>query len=180
MENKLIIDHTNKWIKSVVVDLNLCPFAAKALLKKSIRYHVEEKSDLKKSLEILTHELHLLDNDDEIETTFIIFPNDFKSFDDYLNLTNKAEQLVKLMSYEGIYQIASFHPLYCFEGSKEDDAANYTNRSPYPMLHLLREESIEKALRTYKDPEAIPEKNITVTRQKGLKYMQALRAACFG
>jgi len=180
LENKLIIDHTNNWIKSVVVDLNLCPFAAKALLKKSIRYHVAEQADIKKSLDLLIHELHVLDNDDELETAFLIFPNDFKHFDAYLTLVEKAEQLVELQGYEGIYQIASFHPFYCFEDSNEEDAANYTNRSPYPMLHLLREESIEKALRTYKDPEGIPERNMVLTRQKGLKYMQALRAACFG
>jgi hypothetical protein len=80
--------------------------------------------------------------------------------------------------YEGTYQLASFHPDYCFEGEDKNDAANYTNRSVYPMLHLLREDSITKALALYKNPELIPEHNIQLAREKGLLYMQMLRAAC--
>ncbi|HEY1039711.1 MAG TPA: DUF1415 domain-containing protein [Bacteroidia bacterium] len=180
MEQETIIQHTQNWIKSVVVDLNFCPFAAKALLQKTIHYTVAENTDLQKSLEILAQELHVLDNDDEIETSFIIFPNSFSDFDEYLDLVEAAQQLIKLQDSEGIYQVATFHPGYCFEGSGENDPANYTNRSPYPMLHLLREESVEKALRAYKDPESIPVRNVNLAREKGLKYMQALRAACFG
>lgn len=90
----------------------------------------------------------------------------------------KAERLISKENYDGIFQIASFHPDYCFEGSDENDPANYTNRSIYPMLHILREESLTKALNLYPNPEDIPAHNIAFARQKGLKYMQLLRAAC--
>ena len=81
--------------------------------------------------------------------------------------------------YEGVYQLASFHPDYCFDGAKRNDAANYTNRSPYPMLHLLRETSLEQAIRSYPHPENIPQRNIELTQELGLAKMQVLLAACY-
>jgi hypothetical protein len=118
-----------------------------------------------------------LDNDPAIETSFLIFPNAFQQFDDYLDLVSLAEKLLKRKSYEGVYQVASFHPLYLFANSDESDPANYTNRSIYPMLQLLREESIDKALANYKDPEGIPARNINFAKEKGLVYMKMLRDA---
>ena len=173
-----VIEQTQKWIKTVVIDMNFCPFAAKAMLKKSIHYSVSNTQDLKSTLEILIKELRYLDTNEEIETTFLIFPNQFSGFETYLDLVATAEELIEQEGYEGTYQLASFHPDYCFEGEDKDDAANYTNRSVYPMLHLLREESITKALALYKNPELIPEHNIQLAREKGLLYMQMLRAAC--
>ncbi len=173
------IEKTQKWIKNVVIDLNFCPFAAKALLKKSIHYSVLTNTDLKTSLEALIKEMQHLDVNEDIETTFIIFSNNFSDFEEYLDLVDAAQQLLEEEGYEGIYQLASFHPDYCFDGADKDDAANYTNRSVYPMLHLLREESITKALSLYKHPELIPENNIKLAREKGLQYMQMLRTACF-
>ncbi|HEX6168327.1 MAG TPA: DUF1415 domain-containing protein, partial [Chitinophagaceae bacterium] len=116
-----------------------------------------------------------LDNDATIETSFLIFPNAFQKFDDYLDLVALAENRLKRNGYEGVYQVASFHPLYLFANSNENDAANYTNRSIYPMLQLLREESIDKALENYKSPESIPVRNINFAREKGLAYMKMLR-----
>lgn len=176
--NEKIIEQTNKWIKSVVIDCNFCPFAAKALFDKSIRYVVKTDISVDESLEALKAELEELENKIDIETSFIIFTNNFTDFDEYLDLVNKAEKLLTKENYDGIYQIASFHPDYCFNDSDEDDAANYTNRSIYPMLHILREESLTKALSLFPNPEEIPHKNIDFARQKGLKYMQLLRAAC--
>ena len=173
-----IIEQTEKWIKSVVIDLNFCPFAAKALLKKSVRYIVLKEVDVKQSLEALVQEFEYLSDHKDIETTFIIFANDFVDFKTYLQLVKKAENTLTKEDYDGIYQIASFHPDYCFDGSDSNDAANYTNRSIYPMLHVLREESLTKALALYPSPELIPEHNIALARQKGLQYMQMLRAAC--
>ena len=93
----------------------------------------------------------------------------------YLDLVEMAEDLIEEEDYEGVYQVASFHPDYLFAGSDSEDPANYTNRSPYPMLHLLREESIEKALEHYSgDPDEIPERNIRFAREKGLAYMKRL------
>lgn len=176
--NDKVIQQTNNWIKSVVIDCNFCPFAAKALFNKSIRYVVKSNVNINEGLEALKTELEELENNTDIETSFIIFENDFKDFDDYLDLVKKAERLLTKEDYDGIYQIASFHPDYCFDGAEEDDAANYTNRSIYPMLHILREESLTKALSLFPNPEEIPHKNIDFARQKGLQYMQLLRSAC--
>ena len=176
---KKVIEQTNNWIKSVVIDCNFCPFAAKALFNKSVGYVVKSNVDITESLKALKNELQELDTKTDIETSFIIFENDFTDFDAYLDLVNNAEKLLTKENYDGIYQIASFHPDYCFEGSDEDDAANYTNRSIYPMLHILREESLTKALSLFPNSEEIPHKNIDFARQKGLQYMQLLRSACF-
>jgi uncharacterized protein len=172
------IAQTQNWIKSVVIDCNFCPFAAKALLKQSIRYVVLESENIAKILESLLDEFTFLDENEEIETTFIIFPHHFKEFEQYLDLVELAEDLNVEEDYEGIYQIASFHPEYCFAGADAEDAANYTNRSVYPMLHILREDSITKALEHFQDAAGIPERNITYAQEKGVKYMAALRAAC--
>lgn len=179
MSNHPSIQHTINWVKSVVIGLNFCPFAAKTVIQNSIRYAVLQPNDIKETLSAIQSEFELLDKDNSIETILVIFPDDFKDFQSYLSLVKKAEKLITTLNYDGVYQIASFHPDYCFAGSDKDDAANYTNRSPYPMLHLLREESLSKALATFKNPESIPERNVNLAREKGLKYMQVLRAACF-
>jgi hypothetical protein len=174
-----VIEQTNKWIKSVVIDCNFCPFAAKVLLQKSIRYHVDENVNLEKALMILNEELIFLESYKEYETGFIIFPNNFRNFEDYLDLVFASEQLIDKLKLDGEYQIASFHPEYVFEGADADDAANYTNRSIYAMLHILREDSLEKALSIYPHSDLIPINNITFAQKKGIAYMQALRLACF-
>jgi hypothetical protein len=172
------IEHTEKWIKSVVIDFNFCPFAAKAMLKGSIRYVVLEQATIEEVLACLASELKYLDVHEDIETSFIILPDSFVAFEDYLELVELSENAAFSLGKEGVYQIASFHPEYTFEGVAADDASNYTNRSPYPMLHLLREDSITKALAHFPNPDAIPENNIAFTREKGLKFMQMMRAAC--
>jgi uncharacterized protein len=173
-----IINETKKWINDVVVGCNFCPFAANVVKKQTIYYKVEESIDTDICLEALLTEIIRLDDETTIETSFLIFPNNFKEFDDYLTMVLLAEKLLKQKGYEGIYQIASFHPLYLFADSWENDAANYTNRSIYPMLHLLREADIDKALENYSSPENIPERNINFAREKGLVYMKMLRDAC--
>jgi hypothetical protein len=129
-------------------------------------------------LDHLLKEMKLLDTNAEIETTFVIYPVGLGQFRDYLNFVRKAEQLNSGKGYEGIYQLATFHPEYCFAGSAKDDPANFTNRSIYPMLHLLREASVTKALAHFPDPDSIPQKNIDYARSKGLQYMQWLRGSC--
>lgn len=175
MSSQQIIDQTKKWIVDVVIGCNLCPFAANVVKRRTIFYNVETSIDQNKCLDSFVHEMTRLDKDETIETSFLIFPNTFERFDDYLDMVWLAEQLVKEKGNEGIYQVASFHPLYLFAGSDENDPANYTNRSVYPMLQLLREESIDKALEHYKSPESIPERNIIFAREKGLIYMKMLR-----
>ena len=178
MTDSTIIAQTTQWINSVVIGCNFCPFAAKAVLRKSIRYVVLQEATLESSLEAVMAELRFLDRTEDIETTLIIFPKHFADFEEYLDLADLAEDLSVEQGYEGVYQIASFHPDYCFAEADVDDPANYTNRSPYPMLHLLREDSVSKAVDHFIDPEGIPERNIAFAQGKGLKYMQMLRAAC--
>lgn len=174
----IIIAQTTQWINSVVIGCNFCPFAAKAMLRKSIRYVVLPEATVESALEAFVEELRHLDRMEDIETTLIIFPGHFVDFEAYLDLVELAEDLSAEQGYEGVYQVASFHPEYRFAGTKDDDPTNYTNRSPYPMLHLLREDSITRALEHYPDPEGIPERNMAFAEQKGLKFMQLLRAAC--
>lgn len=172
------IDQTKKWIKDVVVGCNFCPFAANVVKQQTVYYEVENSPSSDTCVQTLLQQATRLDKEIKIETIFLIFPNSFAIFDDYLQLVSLAETLLKDNGYEGIYQLASFHPLYQFAGSPEKDAANYTNRSVYPMLHLLREESIARALEHYSNPENIPGRNINFARQKGLVYMKMLRNAC--
>jgi hypothetical protein len=172
------ITKTKKWITDVVIGCNFCPFAAREVKLDRVRYEITDTRDMAIALELLMNECRTLDENTGIETTLLIFTHGFTSFDDYLDLVSLAEQTLKHHRYEGVYQVAGFHPLYRFAGEEEDDAANYTNRSPYPMLHLLREESIEKALEKYPDPDSIPERNIEFARNKGEAYMKALRNAC--
>ena len=173
-----VIDQTKKWISDVIVGCNFCPFAAKVVKQQQIHYQVEKSVATDICLGAFLQEIIRLDVDNTIETSFLIFPQSFVSFDDYLDLVALAEKLIYDNGYEGIYQVASFHPLYQFAGSRDDDAANYTNRSVYPMLHLLREESIDRALEHFKSPENIPETNINFAREKGLVYMKLLRDSC--
>ena len=173
-----VIEQTQKWIEQVVIGCNFCPFAAREVKRNSIRYKVEESTDLKVCLESFILECARLDEDTSVETALLIFPNAFQKFNDYLDAVALAEKLLKMHKYTGIYQVASFHPLYRFSKTPANDAANYTNRSIYPMLHLLREDSIEKALEHYANPEEIPSRNTDFAREKGADYLKMLRESC--
>ncbi len=174
-----MIAQTKKWILDVVIGANFCPFAAKEFKANRIHYAFAPEGNMKAAMLAFIGACEHLDDHPEIETSFLIFPFNFDVFADYLGLVSKAENALFKNSYEGVFQLASFHPLYCFAGSNLDDAANYTNRSIYPMLHLLRESSIELALEKYTDPEGIPERNINFAQTKGLAYMKLLREQCF-
>ena len=161
----------------MVIGCNFCPFAAREVKRDTIGYVVVERGDPKNGLEALATAFASLDEDEGIETMLIIFPDAFVSFDAYLQLVELSEKFLEKQGYEGIYQLATFHPLYLFAGAGKNDPANYTNRSPYPMLHLLREESLTAAIDRYPDTNTIPEKNIEYAQQKGLAAMEALRKA---
>lgn len=177
-QDEIVIAQTKKWITDVVIGCNFCPFAAREIKRNSIYYHVENSAKENEILQSFLKECMRLYENKNIETSLLIITHAAQKFNDYLNLLSGAERLLKKKGYEGIYQLASFHPLYCFAGSDEDDAANFTNRSPYPMLHLLREETVEAALLHYPNPEKIPENNIKFTREKGYAYMKILRESC--
>lgn len=182
MTNQHIISATQKWLTSFIIEYNICPFAHREQQRNSIRYQVASSGQLESTLETLIEECIYLDEHTEAETTLLILPKGFSNFEDYLDMLAMAEQLLLLQGYEGVYQLASFHPDYRFGDNGSDteiDPANYTNRSPYPMLHIIREESLERALSHYPDPENIPVRNIKLTREMGLKNLQQLLAACY-
>jgi hypothetical protein len=162
------------WIDKVIVGLNFCPFAKKEMERNTVRYVISSTSQVNNALSRLLEELALLDQQLDIQTTLLIFPLGFDDFENYLDLLALADSLITQGGYGGIYQLASFHPNYCFEGEDQDDPANYTNRSPYPILHILRESSIEVVLKRYPEPESIPENNIAKARELGLSFLQAL------
>jgi uncharacterized protein len=174
-----IIEQTKKWIADVVVACHFCPFAAQAIKEQKVHYEVATETAMASCLDAVLRELTRLDGDNTIETTFLIFPEALAEFDDFLDFVALAEQRLMQKRYSGIYQLASFHHLYRFADATDNDAANYTNRSLYPMLHLLREASIDKALAQYKNPENIPVANIAFAQGKGLSAMNRLRESCF-
>ena len=178
MNSDVIISRTKCWLRNVVVACNFCPFAKRELERDTIRYAVCEESKLESCVETVFQECVFLDSNEAVETTLIVFSKAFKSFDDFLDCVEIAEQLLAEQGYEGVYQLASFHPDYCFADATNDDAANYTNRSPFPMLHLLREASLEKALLSYPDSENIPKRNVENARELGLEVMKAKLAGC--
>ncbi|MCW9014300.1 MAG: DUF1415 domain-containing protein [Gammaproteobacteria bacterium] len=175
----LCIRQTRSWLKTVIIDLNFCPFAHRVFENETIHYQHVDNSDIEYCLRALIDECLQLDSNDVFETSLLIFSQAFSSFDDFLDLIAMANTLLIDRGYEGIYQLAHFHPDYHFADVTKDDAANYTNRSPWPMLHIIRESSLEQALKHYPDPETIPEHNIKVTRAKGSKEMQTLLDACY-
>lgn len=176
--NDTIISQTKKWITDVVVGCNFCPFAGREVKRGSIFYEVVDTEEKQEVLEKLAAMMQQLDENDSIETSLLILPEGFGYFEDYLLLVELAEKLIEQEDYEGVYQVASFHPGYLFAGSNDEDPSNYTNRSPYPMLHLLREASVTRAIDSHPDINSVPEQNIAFTKEKGLQYMQQLLAAC--
>ncbi len=171
-QSKQVIAQTQYWLKHVVIGLNFCPFARPVFEQGKIHYQVSDAQSLEYCLEDLIVEAERLDKQCEIETTLLIYEKSLYDFDNFLDVVEIANDVMLLHGYEGVYQLASFHPDYCFADSDENDPANYTNRSPYPMLHLIREQSIEQALANYTEPERIPEINIQLAKTLGLEKMQ--------
>lgn len=169
-----VIEACQSWVERVVVAHQFCPFAKKEVEDKKVRYCLFDGTDDEVLLHLLIDECRLLDENRDIETTLIVIETAYQRFGDFLDVIDLSETLIQKMDYEGVYQVASFHPDYCFEGDEENDASNYTNRSPYPMLHLLREESLERAVDSYPDPESIPENNIQLAREKGSDYFKQI------
>lgn len=157
-----IVEQTKEWLEKAVIGLNLCPFAKPVYTQNLIRYEVSSAKTGGELLSALGSELSLLARTPatEIETTLLIHPevlNDFLDYNDFLSL---AESLLVEMKLEGVIQIASFHPQFQFAGTEINDITNFTNRSPYPSLHLLQEESVSRAVDSSVDVDSIPDKNI--------------------
>lgn len=150
-----------RWLNEVVIGLNLCPFAGKPTQENRVRIFISTANDDELLLQDLQREMELLDEKpaSELETTLVVIPGHLQDFFDYNQFLNWAEKMIKRNGWTGIYQLATFHPSYCFAGAEPEDAENLTNRAPYPILHIIREASLEKALQYYKGVEEVPENN---------------------
>lgn len=170
----LVIKKTALWINSFIIHLNICPFAKKVIENNSLKFKACLAESTNDALELFIAEIKQLNQQPEIETTLLIFPYLFENFLDYLDFLDRAEDYLLKQDYEGIYQLASFHPNYYFAGTDPDEVSNYTNRSPYPMIHILREDSVEKAISYYGNTEEIPAANIALLKQLGLDKVKEI------
>ncbi len=171
-----ITEHVNQWLNDVVIGLNLCPFAAKPQRNQQIKIFVSQASREEALLQDILDQLLELDTKEaqELETTLVVVPNMLDDFMDYNFFIDWVEALIRQQDWEGIFQVATFHPHYCFAGTCPEDDENLTNRSPYPIFHLIREQSMEKVLKHYPNPEAIPEINIQRVSQLSPAERKAL------
>ncbi len=179
LEDDAIVSSVKHWLETFVVEQNLCPFAKRELAEGRVRFAVTPAFTEEQLLLALHDELELLNTDTSVETTLLIHPGVLQRFSDYNQFLSAAEGFLVQSELEGTYQIASFHPDYQFAGTDPDDAENYSNRAPYPLLHILREESVDRAVRAYPDIEQIPARNIELLNRLGKSKLQALWQACF-
>lgn len=186
--NHTAIQATQYWLKEIVIGENFCPFAKREFEHQKIRFVTVAPDNLSELQALLAKEYALLDNDPKSEwvtTTLVIFtPSsdhlstttktllDVQNFDEFLLITEEANWQLTKLGYAGTYQLASFHPQYLFAGESIENPSHYTNRSPYPTLHIIREDSIDRALKTFKQPDTIPENNITRANQLGVQFFQ--------
>ncbi|MDF1589670.1 MAG: DUF1415 domain-containing protein [Gammaproteobacteria bacterium] len=174
MTDNIFIDPVRHWLESFVIELNLCPFAKREFITNRVRFQLSKATTEQQLIDDLQHELERLNHDKSIETTLLIHPHvlqDFYVYNDFLDL---ADALLVQLNMEGIYQIASFHPDYHFADTEIDDVENYSNRSPFPLLHLIREDSLAEAVAHYPNPEHIPEHNIALLKKLGKDHIVAM------
>ena len=171
-----VLNQTRHWLEKAVIGLNLCPFAKAVYVKNQVRLVVSQARHADDLLEELDRELDLLVNTpaDEIDTTLLIHPTLFDDFLDFNDFLEVAEGVLDEHGLDGVVQLASFHPKFQFEGTEPEDISNYTNRAPFAMLHLLREESIDRAVQAFPEAETIFEENIRTLEKLGHSGWQAL------
>ncbi|WP_077032789.1 DUF1415 domain-containing protein [Pelomonas sp. KK5] len=176
MDEQQIIEDTRAWLEKAVIGLNLCPFAKSVHVNQRVRYVVSAAETPEDLLKDLARELLALNraDPDETETTLVIHPQVLRDFLDFNDFLGAADALIEDLELDGELQFANFHPQYQFAGTEPDDITNYTNRSPYPTLHILRETSIERATETMEDTDSIFEKNIETMEKLGIEGWVAL------
>ncbi len=176
MSDEDVLNQTRHWLEKAVIGLNLCPFAKAVYVKNQLRLVVSQARHADDLLEELDRELDLLVSTpaDELDTTLLIHPTLFDDFLDFNDFLEIAEDVLDEHGLEGVVQLASFHPKFQFDGTEPDDISNYTNRAPFAMLHLLREESIDRAVQAFPEAEAIFEENIKTLEKLGHSGWQAL------
>jgi hypothetical protein len=166
---KTAIEDTKKWLLEAVVGLNLCPFAKAVVVKDMVRYRVCASSQPADLLAMLREELQYLAaaDPDRLDTTLLIAPNALPYFLDFNDFLADCDDMLIDLALDGVLQVADFHPHYQFGGTDADDIENFTNRTPYPTLHLLREASIDKAVAAYPDASLIFERNMEILNKLG-------------
>ena len=176
MTDEQVLTQTRNWLEKAVIGLNLCPFAKAVYVKNQVRLVVSHARHADDLLEELDRELDLLmaTPADEIDTTLLIHATMFDDFLDFNDFLEVAEGVVDEHGLEGVVQLASFHPKFQFDGTEPDDISNYTNRAPFAMLHLLREDSVEKAVEAFPDADAIFERNIASLEKLGIAGWRTL------
>jgi len=165
------IADTRKWLEQIVIGLNLCPFAKAVYVKDQVRFVLSDATTPEALVEQLAEELVLLRDTpaEQIDTTLIVHPDVLTDFLDYNDFLDNADAAIEALDLQGILQVASFHPQYQFAGVAPDDVSNYTNRAPYPTLHLLREDSVERAVAAFPDPDVIVQRNIETLDKLGIE-----------
>jgi uncharacterized protein len=176
VDNDAVVAATRDWLEKLVIGLNLCPFAKAVHAKTQIRFVVSRARNSDALLEDLERELKLLVETDpeRIDTTLLIHPEVLTDFLDYNDFLDICDSVIEELELDGIVQVASFHPQYQFADTEVDDVANFTNRSPYPTLHLLREDSVTRAVETFPDVDSIYQKNIMTLQRLGKEHMEKL------
>jgi hypothetical protein len=171
-----VLARTRAWLEKAVIGLNLCPFAKAVYVKQQVRLVVSQARHVDDLLEELDRELDLLVQTppEQIDTTLIVHPTLFPDFLDFNDFLEFADRVLEEHGLEGVIQIASFHPQFQFEGTEPEDMGNYTNRAPYATLHLLREDSVERAVDGLADPDAIYQDNIRTLEKLGLEGWKKL------
>ncbi|OZB64178.1 MAG: hypothetical protein B7X39_16845 [Lysobacterales bacterium 14-68-21] len=172
------IADTRRWLEKAVIGLNLCPFAKAVYVKEQVRFVLSDATTPEALLEQLAEELLLLRDTpaEQTDTTLIVHPQVLTDFLDYNDFLDNADAAVEALDLQGVLQVASFHPHYQFAGTAPDDASNYTNRAPWPTLHLLREDSVERAVAAFPDPDVIVERNIATLDKLGVEGWNRLLA----
>lgn len=173
-EEAIIVVQVQTWLQEIVIGLNFCPFAQQPFIQNRIRYVVFNGKNISTITSLLQEECNYLSHNNATETTLIIFPNHLKSFASFLQQVSNSNQFLERKKLIQHYQLAHFHPQYVFANQGPNDAANYTNRSPYPILHIIRQASLTEALKQVKHPHLLPENNIRVAQQKGTAFFEAL------
>ena len=170
------VEDLRRWLERAVVGLNLCPFAKAVLVKRQVHFSATEALDTAGVLDDFARELDALLAlpAQERDTTLLVIPQGFDDFLTFHDLAQRAERLVRKRGFEGVVQVASFHPRFVFAGAEEDDITNCTNRAPWPTLHLLREESVSRAVTAFPDASAIYEANMDTLRRLGPEGWRAL------
>lgn len=174
MTSQSPVEQTLNWLDKVIIGENFCPFARKERENDRIRTTTTDETDNAQILQTLLDEMVLLENNSDIETTLLVITQGSKDFFDYLDLVDLANRLVQQEDFEGVFQLATFHPDYLFADAPADASSHYTNRSPFPMLHIIREESLEAALEKFPNPENIPVRNVKHAEKLGKAFFQQL------